>query len=123
MSIKNQGIFNEKLYPFLSNNYKIDDNEVESNFNDGKDNNFDIKELFINLDFLNDDELNEEIGNIENKKGENNKYEINKNKIKKKKKINKLKNYNIKKGDWLCPKCNNINFSFRVKCNICGINK
>ena len=41
MSIKNQGIFNEKLYPFLSNNYKIDDNEVESNFNDGKDNNFD----------------------------------------------------------------------------------
>ena len=123
MSIKNQGIFNEKLYPFLSNNYKIDENDVESNFSNDKDNNFDIKESFINLDFLNDDELNEEIGNNENKKGENNKYEINKNKIKKKKKINKLKNYNIKKGDWLCPKCNNINFSFRVKCNICGINK
>ena len=123
MSIKNQGIFNEKLYPFLSNNYKIDGNEVESNFNYDKDNNYGIQESFINLDFLNDDELNEEIGNNESKQGKSNKYEKNNNKIKKKKKINKLKNYNIKKGDWLCPKCNNINFSFRVKCNICGINK
>ena len=123
MSIKNQGIFNEKLYPFLSNNYKIDENDVESNFSNDKDNNFDIKESFVNLDFLNDDVLNDEIENNKNKQGENKKYEKYNNKIKKKKKINKLKNYNIKKGDWLCPKCNNINFSFRVKCNICGINK
>ena len=42
---------------------------------------------------------------------------------KRKKKINKLKNYNKRKGDWLCPKCNNINFSFRTICNICNITK
>lgn len=28
-----------------------------------------------------------------------------------------------RKGDWLCIKCNNLNFSFRKKCNICGTNK
>ena len=50
----------------------------------------------------------------------------NKKRIRRKKnkiKINKLKKYNIKKGDWLCPFCNNLNFSFRTVCNICGINK
>ena len=42
---------------------------------------------------------------------------------KNKNKTNKLKKYNIIKGDWLCPFCNNINFSFRTVCNICGVNK
>ena len=42
---------------------------------------------------------------------------------KKNKKNNKLKKYNNRKGDWLCPFCNNINFSFRTVCNVCGINK
>ena len=42
---------------------------------------------------------------------------------KKKNKKNRLKNYNIRKGDWLCPFCNNINFSFRTECNLCGIKK
>jgi len=44
-------------------------------------------------------------------------------KKRKRKKKNKLKNYNIRKGDWLCPKCNNINFSFRTECNHCKIKK
>ena len=42
---------------------------------------------------------------------------------KKKNKKNRLKNYNKRKGDWLCPFCNNINFSFRTFCNLCGTNK
>ena len=50
------------------------------------------------------------IKNIFNKKTKNNK------RFKKK---NKLKSYNIRKGDWLCPVCNNINFHFRSICNIC----
>ena len=36
-----------------------------------------------------------------------------------KKKIKKMKNYNIKKGDWQCINCLNINFHFRTVCNIC----
>ena len=28
-----------------------------------------------------------------------------------------------RKGDWLCIKCNNLNFSFRKKCNMCGTDK
>jgi len=38
---------------------------------------------------------------------------------KKVKKKNKFKSYNVRKGDWLCPQCNNINFHFRSICNIC----
>ena len=37
----------------------------------------------------------------------------------KKKKIKKMKNYNIRKGDWQCKYCFNINFHFRIVCNIC----
>ena len=33
------------------------------------------------------------------------------------------KNNNEKKNDWICPICKNLNFSFRVKCNRCGLNK
>ena len=40
-----------------------------------------------------------------------------------KKRIKKMKNYNIKKGDWQCMNCFNINFHFRTKCNICQIPK
>ena len=41
----------------------------------------------------------------------------------KKKKIKKMKNYNIRKGDWQCKNCNNINFHFRIICNVCHKNK
>ena len=37
----------------------------------------------------------------------------------KKKKIKKMKNYNKRKGDWQCKYCFNINFHFRIICNIC----
>jgi hypothetical protein len=41
----------------------------------------------------------------------------------KKKKNKKKKNFNVKKGDWVCYDCKNINFSFRDKCNRCKLNK
>ena len=43
-------------------------------------------------------------------------------KIKKKKKKNK-KNFEEREGDWNCYFCRNLNFTFRKKCNKCGIFK
>ena len=60
---------------------------------------------------------NEEQGNFnknDNKKTSNNKPN-NSNKDK--------KPFDKRKGDWLCPKCNNLNFSFRMACNRCEIPK
>ncbi len=37
--------------------------------------------------------------------------------------INKNKKYHEKKNDWICVFCNNLNFSFRIKCNRCGLPK
>ena len=31
--------------------------------------------------------------------------------------------FEIREGDWRCKKCNNLNFSFRIKCNRCGVEK
>ena len=33
------------------------------------------------------------------------------------------KHFEIRAGDWTCSKCNNLNFSFRNKCNRCGLPK
>lgn len=35
----------------------------------------------------------------------------------------KKKNFEIREGDWNCFDCHNLNFSFRVKCNRCGLAK
>jgi len=35
----------------------------------------------------------------------------------------KKKQFEIRKGDWICPKCSNLNFSFRIKCNRCQLSK
>ena len=35
----------------------------------------------------------------------------------------KKKNFEIREGDWKCFDCHNLNFSFRVKCNRCGLSK
>ena len=131
MDKKDKNIFNAVLYPYISNDYKMSQKEEEFNTSD-KDNlsnSSELQESFVdsdlyNIDFINDYLLNDEKANINSVKEEKNYINEKKNKKrKKKKKINKLKNYNIKKGDWLCPKCNNLNFHFRTVCNICGINK
>ena len=33
------------------------------------------------------------------------------------------KSFVKKSGDWMCPNCSNINFSFRIKCNRCKVSK
>lgn len=42
-----------------------------------------------------------------------------------KKFINKTKKkfFVSREGDWKCPKCKNLNFAFRKKCNKCGLSK
>ena len=37
--------------------------------------------------------------------------------------FNNLNNYRDQKNDWVCSFCNNLNFSFRTKCNRCKVNK
>jgi len=36
---------------------------------------------------------------------------------------NKFNKRIVKKNDWICPFCNNLNFSFRIACNKCKIRK
>ena len=40
-----------------------------------------------------------------------------------KKNVKTKKPFEIREGDWTCSNCNNLNFSFRVKCNRCQITK
>ena len=94
-----------KEYDNYSANYiKINDNEKE--------------EQNLNKEKANDKEIIEQIEpfiyEIDNMKAPN-KY--------KKKKIKKMKNYNIRKGDWQCKYCYNINFHFRIICNVCHKDK
>ena len=39
------------------------------------------------------------------------------------KKTKNKKHFKVRYGDWICPKCENLNFSFRNKCNRCGLSK
>ena len=66
---------------------------------------------------------NELQDNIKNQGMNNN--NINKNNIKKNSgNIKTLKKpLDKRKGDWYCPKCNNLNFAFRVVCNRCQLQK
>ena len=123
-----QKYFGAKLFitddsKYSSENLKINENEdynEQQNLNKDDANDkaiLDKIEPFIN-----------EIDNMEPPKYiESNKYISNDkktNNIKtKKKKIKKMKNYNIRKGDWQCKNCNNINFHFRIICNVCHKNK
>ena len=69
---------------------------------------------------LND--LNTDINNIKNANNNNNEEncEII---IPIRKKKKQKKNFEVREGDWTCYFCKNLNFSFRKKCNRCGVNK
>ena len=54
----------------------------------------------------------------------NNKFFNNEKNSQNSKKEGKMKKpFEVRIGDWTCSKCNNLNFSFRNKCNRCGIPK
>ena len=52
-----------------------------------------------------------------------NKFDNNKKNGQNLKKEKNKKHFEIRAGDWTCNKCNNLNFSFRNKCNRCGLPK
>ena len=103
--------FNSKLFSKYENhfvdNIAINDEEKDQQNLTIKDINdktiIDQIEPFVN-----------EIDNIKQNNNGNTKF--------KKRKIKKMKNYNIRKGDWQCKYCHNINFHFRTKCNVCNSN-
>ena len=49
-------------------------------------------------------------------------YKIHKENEKEKNK-NKKQNQSFREGDWICPECQNMNFSFRLDCNKCSFSK
>ena len=114
------------VVPLFDNNNNTDINEEHKN---------DVEnELNYDKDFLRylysiiDDDYNyfygnkkEDANNIQTK---NNSCAREKNKKqRRKKKKQKLRNYNKRRGDWQCPNCKNINFSFRQICNVCSLNR
>ena len=98
-------IFESKLYIKEYENYSNDDIATDDNEKEQQSLNKEDSNDKIIIDqiepFLND------VDNIDS----HNQF--------KKKKIKKLKNYNIRKGDWQCKNCFNINFHFRIVCNVC----
>ena len=101
--------------------YNIDGNIISNYFNNilGQNNN-NPNELLLNFPqpnlnpFIfsyNESQEKEYKKNIIDKKSNN----------KSNKKIKKP--FDKRKGDWTCPKCNNLNFAFRIVCNICQIPK
>ena len=136
MQDNEQDLFNCVLYTNIPNFYELDENQSEIVTNNDREENSIIYEdikpyinsILCDIDSIkpeNYKERNEHIIDKNNNSFFRNKRNINNKKRNKRKKggIKKLKNYNIRKGDWLCPDCNNINFHFRTICNICKRNK
>jgi hypothetical protein len=69
-------------------------------------------------------EKNMKFNNNMDKMNAKNKFDNNKKNLQNMKKEGKVKKpFEVRAGDWTCAKCNNLNFSFRNKCNRCGIPK
>jgi hypothetical protein len=83
--------------PYENNDYQSVINNINGNINNN------INAYY----YLNAFSFNDE--NYPNKKVEK-KYKTKK---------NNLQKTIIRKGDWICKLCNNLNFSFRICCNIC----
>ena len=78
-----------------------------------------INENFLNLkNLFNYNNINKNC--IDNLYYDNNFSSKNKNDINDKK---KKKPFIEREGDWICIKCNNLNFSFRNNCNRCNFSK
>jgi len=72
---------------------------------------------------MNDKNTKYNNNNIDKMNGKN-KFDNNKKNLQNAKKEGKYKKpFEVRAGDWTCTKCNNLNFSFRNRCNRCGIPK
>jgi hypothetical protein len=116
---------NNDNYNYQNNfnyNYPINNNVYYQNFNNNYTNlNYNINnpKIFIPTKLRNNEQNNKQNNN--KKEPQNN----GKNKFDNGKK-NKQKNkkyFEVREGDWRCSQCNNLNFSFRNKCNRCNLPK
>ena len=133
-NINNNIINNESDFNILQNNEKskIFNNKFDINDNNEiKINNYNRDENLISkINISNPTSyIPIQMRNIDNSKGikeitkkkdvKNNP----KNKYDKKKEGKNKKHFEVRIGDWTCNNCNNLNFSFRNKCNRCGLPK
>lgn len=126
--IQNPNMNNANNYNYQNNfNYNYPNNNTNNNayyqnFNNNYTNlNYNINnpKVFIPTKLRNTEQNNKQNNN--KKETQNN----GKNKFDNSKK-NKQKNkkfFEIREGDWRCSNCNNLNFSFRNKCNRCSLPK
>ena len=115
--INNNKIINDNKI-FEKNNYY--ENENDNNSNNDKENNVqNDKQTKISTQ-INLPKPNINPNNPRNL-GKHELYYENSNLNFRKKKHNK--DFKVRFGDWICPKCENLNFAFREKCNRCGLSK
>ena len=121
-------------YFFHNNNNKINNHNnndkekektanEEENYNSINENIFNIQEDSHSTlsPHINPTKSNEYIYDKRNFKGHDFPSENSNSNFRKKTK-NK-RHFKVRFGDWICPKCENLNFSFRKKCNRCGLSK
>ena len=103
----------------------ISNNEININNNNNNDENLISKinienpNIYIPIQMRNKDKEKKSSNSKEINIQKNN----NKNKYNSKKKGKNKKHFEVRIGDWTCSNCNNLNFSFRNKCNRCGLPK
>ena len=122
--------FCAKLFITDNDKYSADDININGNEDNNEQNNLNKTDPNDKIILEGIEPFINEIDNIEppnyfenNEFTSSNKIKSNNKNKNKKRKIKKMKNYNIRKGDWQCKYCFNINFHFRTICNICNKNK
>ena len=126
--IQNQNMNNANNYNYQNNfNYNYPNNNTNNNayyqnFNNNYTNlnyNINDQKVFIPTKLRNAEQ--------NNKQNNNKKETLNNGKNKfdngKKNKQKNKKFFEVREGDWRCSNCNNLNFSFRNKCNRCSLPK
>ena len=106
--------FESKLYLNEYDNYFP--NDIETNDNEKKQQTLNEEDTNDKAIINQIEPLLYEIDNIDVY------YQFEKKNIKKMK-IKKMKTHNIKRGNWQCKYCYNINYHFRTICNVCCKNK
>ena len=114
-----------------NNNFQETSNNNRNNINIALNNN---PPIFVPKPIRNNDynqknnalmnEKNDNFNYNNDKVNQKNKFDNNKRNMQNSKKEGKMKkHFEVRVGDWTCSKCANLNFSFRNKCNRCGIPK
>ena len=126
-----QNLWNQRN--IINNNYNFNLNYYGMpNNNQNNIDNFNNIPMFIPKKLRNNEYPSKNISlmNEKNPKSNNeklnlkNKFDNNKKNVQNMKKEGKMKkSFEVRAGDWTCNNCSNLNFSFRSKCNRCGIPK